>query len=128
MNEGRAVCTLCLRVRLRMKVIDAIENQHTPRVSFCASYEGEVGSKTFSINFHGASGSSEVIHVVQDGKQHGIGVFKTAKGDFRRGEWKERAACTKQLAHSLCQNVFYESGVLFIREKKPLLDMWKSGG
>eukprot|EP00438_Fugacium_kawagutii_P013259 Skav225486 [mRNA] locus=scaffold868:40210:41976:- [translate_table: standard] len=25
-----------------------------------------------------------------DGKQHGIGVFKTAKGDFRRGEWKVR--------------------------------------
>lgn len=27
---------------------------------------------------------------LQDGKQHGIGVFKTAKGDFRRGEWKAR--------------------------------------
>ena len=27
-------------------------------------------------------------HCAQDGKQHGIGVFKTAKGDFRRGEWK----------------------------------------
>ena len=27
----------------------------------------------------------------EDGKQHGIGVFKTAKGDYRRGEWKVAA-------------------------------------
>ena len=25
---------------------------------------------------------------IEDGKQHGIGIFKTAKGDYRRGEWK----------------------------------------
>eukprot|EP00434_Breviolum_minutum_P031335 symbB.v1.2.027708.t1/scaffold2863.1/size68590/11 len=35
-----------------------------------------------------------------DGKQHGIGVFKTAKGDFRRGEWKAGATDSKHQNNS----------------------------
>lgn len=40
------------------------------------------------------------LRINQDGKQHGIGVFKTAKGDFRRGEWKAGATDSKHQNNS----------------------------
>ena len=56
----------------------------------------------------------------EDGKQHGIGVFKTAKGDFRRGEWKAW--------HSHTLHVAVRMAIEFVGSQRPGLEGTDAGG